>query len=60
MTAAIRMPVELIEALDRYVVDLAKELQGVNVTRNDAMRRLMTRGLVEAGYLDPVAKGEAT
>lgn len=42
----------MVEALDRYVVDLGRQLHGVNVTRNDAMRRLLTLGLQQAGHLD--------
>jgi hypothetical protein len=48
---ALRVPTEIIEALDRYVVDLARQLQGVNVTRNDAMRHLLAVGLQGAGHL---------
>lgn len=50
---ALRVPTEIVEALDRYVVDLAGQLPGVNVTRNDAMRRLLMMGLVEAGHMPP-------
>jgi hypothetical protein len=51
-TLALRVPTEMVEALDRYVVDLGRQLHGVNVTRNDAMRRLLTLGLQQAGHLD--------
>jgi hypothetical protein len=49
---ALRVPTEIVEALDRYVVDLAKQIPGVNVTRNDAMRRLLVFGLRDAGHLN--------
>jgi len=52
VTLALRVPTEIVEALDRYVVDLAGQLPGVNVTRNDAMRRLMVFGLEQAGHLN--------
>lgn len=53
-TLALRAPVELVEAIDRYAADLARRLHGVTVTRNDAMRRLLTMGLKQAGFLhDP-------
>lgn len=48
---ALRVPTEIVEALDRYVVDLARQLHGVNVTRNDAMRRLLVFGLEQAGHI---------
>lgn len=51
VTLALRVPTEIVEALDRYVVDLAKQLPGVNITRNDAMRRLMVFGLEQAGHI---------
>lgn len=51
-TLALRLPTELVEALDRYVVDLGRQIH-VNVTRNDAMRRLLTLGLQQAGHLAP-------
>ena len=49
---ALRVPTEIVEALDRYVVTLAKEVPGINVTRNDAMRRLLVFGLRDAGHLN--------
>lgn len=52
VTLALRVPTEIVEAIDRYVVDLAKQLPGVNITRNDAMRRLMVFGLEQAGHLN--------
>jgi hypothetical protein len=52
VTLALRIPTEMVEALDRYVVDLGRQLHGVNVTRNDAMRRLLVFGLNETGHLD--------
>ena len=39
----------MIEALDRYVVVLAKTSPGFSVTRNDAMRRLLVVGLEREG-----------
>jgi hypothetical protein len=52
VTLALRVPTEIVEALDRYVVDLAGQLPGVNVTRNDAMRRLLVFGLQGVGHLN--------
>ena len=48
VTVSLRLPVDVVGALDRYVVDLAGQLPGVNVTRNDAMRRLIVLGLAAA------------
>jgi len=48
-TLALRVPDDVIEALDRYVVVLAKTSPGFSVTRNDAMRRLLVVGLEREG-----------
>ncbi len=50
-TLALRAPVDVVEAIDRYAADLGKRLHGISVTRNDAMRRLLTMGLEQAGFL---------
>ena len=47
---ALRAPLDVVEAIDRYAADLAKRLS-ISVSRNDAMRRLLIRGLVDAGFL---------
>jgi hypothetical protein len=47
----IRVPVELVEALDAYAAHLAKETPWSVVTRGDVARRLMMRGLAEAGFM---------
>lgn len=48
-TLALRVPDDLVVALDRYIVDLASKSPGFVVTRNDAMRRLLIVGLKREG-----------
>ena len=52
-TLALRLSADVLDALDLYVVALAKQSPGFTVTRNDAMRRLLYIGLEGAGF--PVA-----
>jgi sulfate adenylyltransferase subunit 1 (EFTu-like GTPase family) len=45
---AFRLPVDLIERLDKHVKRLQDAAPGMNITRADAVRVLLTRGLDEA------------
>lgn len=47
---AFRLPSELIETLDAYVSDLRKRTPGLSVTRADAVRILLARGLDQEGH----------
>lgn len=47
---AFRLPSELIETLDAYVADLRKRTPGLSVTRADAVRILLARGLEHEGH----------
>jgi hypothetical protein len=49
-TLALRVPVELVDALDRYVVELGRQHRGITVTRNDTIRRLLIVGLEREGF----------
>lgn len=51
VTLAIRAPVEVVDALDAYAARLAVEAPWSAVSRNDAARRLMMRGLADLGLL---------
>ena len=44
-TLAIRLPDDLVEQLDKYVERLQEDLPGLNITRADAIRQLLTVGL---------------
>ncbi len=44
---AFRLPDSLIQRLDRHVERMAKELPGLEFTRVDAVRSLLTRALDE-------------
>jgi len=44
-----RLPVELVEAMDKYVEALRKRTPGLSVTRADAVRMLLSRGLEQDG-----------
>jgi hypothetical protein len=52
VTLALRLPRDTVAALDRYVDELGRQLAGVSVSRNDAMRRLIVAGLAASGHLD--------
>jgi hypothetical protein len=51
VTLAIRAPAELVDALDAYASRLAAESPWSAISRNDAARRLMMRGLADLGLL---------
>lgn len=52
-TLAVRLPDELVQQIDEYVVRLQDQLPGLNVTRADAIRQLLAIGLrVENSRLD--------
>ena len=44
-TLAVRLPHELISKIDVYVEKLQKDFPGLNITRADAIRQLLTTGL---------------
>ena len=44
-TLALRLPVALVADVDRYCEELCAALPGVNVSRNQALRRLILVGL---------------
>jgi len=46
--AAFRLPIDLIKHLDRHVKRFQEASPGLNVTRADAVRMLLTKGLDEA------------
>ena len=48
---SLRVPVELANALDRYTAGLERQLPGIKITRNDAMRQLLMLGLSQAGVI---------
>ena len=49
-TLAVRLPDDLVEQIDAYVGNLQEDLPGLNITRADAIRQLLTAGLkVENG-----------
>lgn len=48
LQTAVRLPVEVIDRLDRYIAKLRKKQRGIKVTRSDAMRVLLARALDDA------------
>ena len=44
---SIRLPLDLIKRLDDYAAQLKSSTPGINVTRTDAARAILTRGLSE-------------
>ena len=44
-TLAVRLPYEIILQIDVYVNEIKNQFQGMNVTRADAIRRLINIGL---------------
>ena len=44
-TLAVRLPYEIILQIDVYVNEIKSQFQGMNVTRADAIRRLINIGL---------------
>ena len=42
---SIRLPIDLVRRLDRYADELRAVTPGVNVTRTDAARAILTRAL---------------
>jgi hypothetical protein len=52
-TLAVRLPEDLVSNIDTYIGRLQQQLPGMNVTRADAIRQLLTVGLkVETARLD--------
>ncbi len=45
----LRLPEELVVRLDRYLDKLREDLPGVELTRTDAIRTLLEKGLQQAG-----------
>ena len=45
-TIAVRLPYETILEIDNYVNQVKKNFQGMNVTRADAIRQLISNGLI--------------
>ncbi|MEY4550654.1 MAG: hypothetical protein RL685_6849 [Pseudomonadota bacterium] len=54
---AFRLPTELLARLDAYAARLRFEQPGVNVTRADAVRLLLTRALDEIEKTAPLQSG---
>ena len=50
---AMRLPVELLERVDRYAEKLKAETQWATVTRADALRALLVQGL---GAVEPAGR----
>jgi len=44
---SLRLPLDLIKRLDDYAEQLRSSTPGINVTRTDAARAILTRGLSE-------------
>ena len=44
-TLAVRLPYDIILQIDLYVNEIKEQFQGMNVTRADAIRRLINIGL---------------
>jgi len=44
-TLAVRLPKDLITKIDLYVSQLQEDFPGLNITRADAIRQLLTTGL---------------
>lgn len=44
-TLAVRLPHDLISKIDLYVNQLQEDFPGLNITRADAIRQLLTTGL---------------
>jgi hypothetical protein len=52
-TLAVRLPEDLVSNIDGYIERLQQQLPGMNVTRADAIRQLLTVGLkLETARLD--------
>lgn len=49
---SMRLPVDVVEALDRYRDILAKDAPGFGVGRNDTIRRLLVVGLQREGIIE--------
>lgn len=45
---AIRLPTSLIDGVDEYAERLRRRTPGIKITRSDAVRMLLLRGLEEA------------
>jgi hypothetical protein len=59
-TLAVRLPEDLVSNIDAYIERLQEQLPGMNVTRADAIRQLLTVGLkVETARLDGDDNGPA-
>ena len=44
-TLAVRLPHDLVSKIDIYVSQLQRDFPGLNITRADAIRQLLTTGL---------------
>jgi hypothetical protein len=53
---SIRLPIDLVRRLDRYVDELRAVTPGVNVTRTDAARAILTRALAASKPSKPARK----
>ena len=53
---SVRVPVAVIEALDRYAAHESTATPWRPITRNDVHRRLLLEGLERAGFLTPSPK----
>jgi len=56
-----RLPVSVIERIDAFARQLEAEQPGIRVSRSNAIRTLLERGLADAGYPaeQPARKGRA-
>lgn len=56
---SIRLPVDLVRRLDEYADELRAVTPGVNVTRTDAARAILTRALSGSKPKKPARAGQA-
>ena len=47
---ALRLPVDLLDRLDRCALKFRQDIPGSNITRTDVVRILLERGLAKEGY----------
>jgi hypothetical protein len=50
---ALRLPIALLDKIERYAESLRRQSPGLSLTRSDAMRMLLTRGLGRDGRKVP-------
>jgi hypothetical protein len=56
----VRMPEDLLTALDHYTERMRAEQPGVNLSRSDVIRLLLSRALTVIGEAEEERRGNAT